>query len=154
MTVRRSLRLVALTGAVAALAVAGSAMAPAPKGPSMLVYKTPTCGCCKKWVEHVKAAGFEVTVKDLPDLSEVKAEVGVKPEHQSCHTALVNGYVIEGHVPADLVQKLLKEAPKDVAGLAAPGMPVGSPGMEGMFKEPYDVVAFKKNGSSAVYAKR
>ncbi len=150
----RSLRTVALTGAIAVIAVAGSAFAPAPKGPQMLVYKTPTCGCCKKWVDHVKAAGFEVTVKDLPDLGDIKDEVGVQPEHRSCHTALVNGYVIEGHVPADLVQKLLREKPKDVAGLAAPGMPQGSPGMEGLMKEKYDIVAFRKDGKATVYATR
>lgn len=154
MTLRRRLRILALLGGTATLAVAGSAMAPAPKGPSMLVYKTPTCGCCRKWVEHAKAHGFEVTVKDLPDLSEIKAELGVKPQHQSCHTALVGGYVIEGHVPADLVQKLLREKPKNVAVLAAPGMPNGSPGMEGLFKDKYDVVAVGRDGKATVYATR
>jgi hypothetical protein len=151
---RRRFRVLALLGGLATIAVGGSAMAPAPKGPQMVVYKTPTCGCCKKWVEHARANGFEVTVKDLSDLSEVKAELGVQPQHQSCHTALVGGYVVEGHVPADLVQKLLREKPTNIAMLAAPGMPQGSPGMEGLIKEKYDVIAVTKSGKASVYATR
>ena len=121
---------------------------------AMQVYKTPTCGCCAKWVEHMKVAGFSPEVHDMPDVSPVKAKVGLPRALQSCHTALVGGYVIEGHVPADLVQRLLKEKPK-VAGIAVPGMPVGSPGMEmGDRKDPYDVIAFAKDGSTSVYAKR
>ena len=121
---------------------------------AMQVYKTPTCGCCAKWVEHVKLAGFAPQVHDMPDVSPMKAKVGLPPGLQSCHTALVGGYIIEGHVPVDLVQRLLTEKPK-VAGLAVPGMPVGSPGMEmGDRKDPYDVFAFTKEGTTSVYAKR
>jgi hypothetical protein len=120
----------------------------------MKVYKTPTCGCCGKWVEHVKAAGFAPEVQDLPTLTAVKQSTGVPASLQSCHTAVVDGYVIEGHVPSDVIQQLLKEKPK-VAGIAVPGMPIGSPGMEqGSRKDPYDVVAFTAGGATSVYAKR
>ena len=120
----------------------------------MQVYKTPTCGCCGKWVEHVKQAGFAPEVDDMPDVAPVKAKAGVPRALQSCHTALVGGYVIEGHVPADLVHRLLREKPP-VAGIAVPGMPAGSPGMEmGDRKDPYEVIAFTKDGTTSVYATR
>jgi hypothetical protein len=120
----------------------------------MQVYKTPTCGCCAKWVEHVKLAGFAPEVHDMPDVSPIKAKVGLPRGLQSCHTALVGGFVVEGHVPADLVQRLLKEQPK-IAGVAVPGMPIGSPGMEmGDRKDAYEVIAFTKDGTTSVYAKR
>ena len=120
----------------------------------MEVYKTPTCGCCGKWVEHVKTAGFTPAVHELADLSGVKTKAGVPANLQSCHTALVAGYVIEGHVPADVIQQLLRERPK-IAGLAVPGMPIGSPGMEqGARTDPYEVIAFTKDGKTSTYAKR
>jgi hypothetical protein len=120
----------------------------------MQVYRSPTCGCCAKWVDHVKAAGFSPTVHQVEDVSPVKARGGVPGELQSCHTALIGGYVIEGHVPADVIQQLLTERPK-VAGIAVPGMPVGSPGMEqGSRVDPYQVIAFTKDGKRSVYAKR
>ena len=117
------------------------------------VYKSPTCGCCSKWVEHMEAAGFEVVTHDMNDLSSIKAEHGVAPQHQSCHTALVDGYVIEGHVPAEDVMRLLEERP-EVVGLAAPGMPRGSPGMEMSdgTKDAYDVVAFDEAGETTVFS--
>ena len=121
--------------------------------PAVTVYKSPTCGCCAKWVEHVRKAGFAVTVKDVPNVGEVKFANGVPPELASCHTALVGGYVVEGHVPADVMQKLLKEKPA-VAGIAVAGMPMGSPGMEGSYSDRYDVVAFEKSGKQRVYASR
>src|SRR5262245_9412787 len=93
------------------------------------VYKSPTCGCCAKWVEHMKAGGFAVTVHEMDDVAPKKKELGIPEALQSCHTGLVAGYAIEGHVPADVVQQLVREKPK-VAGLAVPGMPMGSPGME------------------------
>ena len=135
-------------GGTAALAAAPSAGAPVP----ITVYKSPTCGCCAKWVDHMKAAGFEPTVRELDDLSEIKAGAGVPGELESCHTAIVGGYTIEGHVPAADVQRLLKEKPK-VAGLSAPGMPMGSPGMEGPRKDAYDVVTFDRAGRTTVFAK-
>ena len=121
--------------------------------PAVTVYKSPTCGCCTKWVEHVKKAGFAVTVKDVPNVGEVKLANGVPADLASCHTALVGGYVVEGHVPADVMQKLLKEKPA-VAGIAVAGMPMGSPGMEGSYSDRYNVVAFEKSGKQSVYASR
>jgi hypothetical protein len=119
----------------------------------MTVYKSPTCGCCQKWVEHVQAAGFKVTVRDTMDLSPVKRQYGVADSLQTCHTAVVNGYVVEGHVPAADIVRLLRERPT-IAGIAVPGMPTGSPGMEvGDTKAPYEVIAFTKGGASSVYAK-
>jgi hypothetical protein len=118
------------------------------------VYKSPTCGCCAKWVEHLQAAGFRPEVHDETQMDAVKAKVGVPADLRSCHTAIVDGYAIEGHVPADVIRKLLEERPK-VAGIAVPGMPVGSPGMEsGDQKTPYDVVAYTKDGTTSIYAKR
>ncbi len=129
--------------------------APAAPGvlPVITVYKSPSCGCCTLWVDHVKEAGFEVVVNDIHDLSEIKAGAGVPARLQSCHTAIVDGYALEGHVPADLIQRMLAERPA-VAGLAVPGMPMGSPGMEGPRKDPYDVVTFDAKGETTVYAKR
>ena len=125
----------------------------AAQGPTMTVFKSPTCGCCKSWVDHARKHGFKVIARDIADVAPTKKAHGVPDKLHSCHTALVGGYVIEGHVPADLVRKLLKERPK-VAGLAVPGMPMGSPGMEGAFSERYDVLAFDKKGKTTVYAKR
>jgi hypothetical protein len=130
--------------------------AAAPAGGSRVIkiYKSATCGCCAKWVDHVKAAGFEPEVHDVPSVPAVNASHGVPPPLQSCHMALVGGYVIEGHVPADLIERLLKERP-NVAGLAVPGMPAGSPGMEvGGSAAPYQVVAFTRDGQTTVYATR
>lgn len=123
--------------------------------PVVTVYKSPTCGCCGKWVIHMREAGFDVKTTDVDDMSKVKASYGVSPELGSCHTALVGGYVVEGHVPADSVKRLLREKPK-VAGIAVPGMPVGSPGMEvpSGQKDAYDVVAFQRDGKTSVFEKK
>ena len=123
-----------------------------PDAPVITVYKSPSCGCCKNWVDHVKAAGFTVEVHDLDNLSDIKADAGVPANARSCHTAIVGGYALEGHVPAATIQRLLKEKPA-IAGLAVPGMPVGSPGMEvpGQPADKYDIVAFKADGSTSVY---
>lgn len=118
------------------------------------VYKSPTCGCCAAWNDHMTANGFAVTVRDTENLAPIKAEAGVPGRLQSCHTAIVQGYVVEGHVPADLVKRLLQEKPK-VAGIAVPGMPIGSPGMEqGPAKQAYDVLLFDAQGRTTVYARR
>jgi hypothetical protein len=116
------------------------------------VYKTPTCGCCKKWVSHLEENGFEVETVDLRDLRMIKNMSGVKPEHASCHTAKVGDYVVEGHVPADDIKRLLKERPA-VKGLVLPGMPAGSPGMEGSHKVNYDVMTIDNEGKTAVFAR-
>ena len=116
------------------------------------VYKNPTCGCCSKWIAHLEANGFKVDAHDIADLTQVKLEHGIRRELTSCHTALVDGYVIEGHVPVEDIQRLLQERP-DVVGLAVPGMPMGSPGMEGPTSEPYNVLTFDPNGNTTVFAK-
>ena len=116
------------------------------------VYKSPNCGCCNKWIAHLGANGFKVNAHDLADLTQIKLEHGVRRELTSCHTALVDGYVIEGHVPAEDIQRLLQERP-DVVGLAVPGMPMGSPGMEGPTSEPYNVLTFDREGNTTVFAK-
>lgn len=134
-------------------ALAGALFAAEP-APRVTVYKSPTCGCCGKWVDHLKASGFSVTVHDVQSVEPFKERYGVPRNLASCHTATVAGYAIEGHVPADLIKRLLAEKPR-VKGLAVPGMPVGSPGMEqGNVKEPYDVVSFDETGRTAVYARR
>jgi hypothetical protein len=120
--------------------------------PTMTVYKSASCGCCRGWVEHVHAAGFTVEVHDLDNLSEIKNEAAVPEKARSCHTAIVGGYTIEGHVPAPTILRLLREKPR-VAGLAVAGMPVGTPGMEVPGREPdkYDVLSYQADGSTAVY---
>jgi hypothetical protein len=139
----------AAVGGAAVVVTSGSGA----QGPVMTVYKSPTCGCCTAWVSHVKKAGFRVEIHDTVDVQPVKDRWGVPPDLISCHTARVEGYVIEGHVPADLIQRLLREKPA-VAGIATPGMPIGSPGMEGGEPEPYDVVTFTKDGKTALFARR
>ncbi|MFL5613135.1 MAG: DUF411 domain-containing protein [Gemmatimonadaceae bacterium] len=119
------------------------------------VYKSPTCGCCANWVAYMKKNGFTVDAHDTDEamLEQVKATAGVPAPLRSCHVALANGYAFEGHVPADLVKKVLAERPK-ILGLAVPGMPAGSPGMEmGPRHESYEVMSFSGSGV-AVYAKR
>ncbi len=119
--------------------------------PKVDVYKDPTCGCCSNWVTHMKKRGFDTTVTDVRDIAAVKAKYDVPNQLRSCHTALVGGYVIEGHVPATDVQRLLKQRPK-VVGLAVPGMPTGSPGMEGQNGRPYDVLTFDAAGKTTVFS--
>ena len=119
----------------------------------IVVYKSPTCGCCGKWVEHMEKAGFSVDVENISDVAPIKRELGVPGRMQSCHTAKVGDYFVEGHVPADLVKRLLADKP-DIKGLTVPGMPMGSPGMEGPRKDPYDVIAVGKDGGYRVYARR
>ena len=133
-----------------------SAQQKQPVKPLLNVYKTPTCGCCAKWVDHMRANGFDANVQDLPDLSAVKAKLGVPAELGSCHTAQVGRYVIEGHIPADAVHRLLKERPTTVSGLAVPGMPMGSPGMEvpGGSVQPYLILTFDRQGQTTVYERR
>ncbi len=119
----------------------------------IVVYKSPTCGCCNKWIDHMKANGFTVEAHNNPDMQPIKQRIGVPSNLQSCHTAVVDGYVFEGHVPADVVIRMLKEKPA-IKGLAVPGMPMGSPGMEGSRKDAYDVVTFDQDGRTTVYTSR
>ena len=121
--------------------------------PAVRVYKDPTCGCCGLWVEHLRKAGFAATVTEVDDIAAIKMKYGVPPRVGSCHTALVGNYVLEGHVPAEDIQRLLKERP-DIVGIGVPGMPIGSPGMEvaGMKPTAYDVLAFDKAGKTRVFA--
>ncbi len=116
------------------------------------VFKSPYCGCCEKWVEHMRKAGFDVVTKDVNDVPATRKLTGMPERFGSCHTAKVGGYVVEGHVPAADVQRLLKEKPKAV-GLAAPGMPQGSPGMETNHPQPYDTLLVQADGSHKVFAK-
>jgi hypothetical protein len=116
------------------------------------VYKSSTCGCCKEWVKHVEKAGFKVTVHDVEDMDKIKRDMGVPAALASCHTAVVGAYLIEGHVPADLIDKLLTEKPAG-RGLAVPGMPASSPGMD-LPGGKFDVLLFTRDGKSKVYAKR
>jgi len=115
------------------------------ESPAILVHKDPNCSCCSGWVKHLKDAGFAVTVEETADLQPVRKRLGVPADLAACHTAEVDGYVLEGHVPATAVRRLLKERPAAI-GLSVPGMPAGSPGMEGGTPRPYDVVLFGKTG--------
>ena len=151
---RRSFLQAAATG-MAGLIVVPSLAQAAAAGTPITVYKTPTCGCCKDWVKHLEKNGFTPKPHDLNDLSETKDTLGVPDALRSCHTAVIGRYVIEGHVPADLIRKVLADKPTNILGLAVPGMPAGSPGMEvpGR-KDPYDVIAFTRDGKRSIYAKR
>jgi hypothetical protein len=120
---------------------------------TVTVYKSPTCGCCTKWEEHLRENGFRVVSVPREDMNAIKQEHGVPKGLQSCHTALVDGYAVEGHVPADVIRKLLVERPR-VKGVAVPGMPMGSPGMEGPHKDQYEVYTFDVTGPKDVYAVR
>ena len=123
--------------------------------PSVAVAKSPSCGCCGAWVEHMRAAGFEVEVQDVTNetLSAMKRRVGLAPDQTSCHTAEVDGYFVEGHVPAEDVKRLLAERPA-ARGLAVPGMPVGSPGMEmGNVRDPYETLLIGMDGKASVFAR-
>jgi hypothetical protein len=138
-------------GAIAAVPslAAGRRTLAAEELPKLTVAKDPNCGCCSGWVEHIKAAGFPVEIVETGEMNRVKARLGVPRHLAACHTAEVEAYVIEGHVPASAIRRLLAERPQ-INGLAVPGMPVGSPGMEveGTPPETYDVIAFGPAGET------
>jgi len=119
----------------------------------MVVYKSATCGCCGGWIVHADKAGYKVTAHDTEDLYKYKTAAKVPDALQSCHTTLIDGYAIEGHVPMREIERLLKEKPDGALGLAVPGMPSGSPGMENGRFDPYDVIIFFKDGKTEVYAR-
>lgn len=137
-----------LQGVLATLLLPAAAAQAA--SPVIDVYKSASCGCCHLWVEHLRANGFTVRAHDVANPSDYREKFGIPNELGSCHTGVVNGYALEGHVPAQDIKRLLAERPKAI-GLAAPGMPLGSPGMEGPRKDAYDVVLVQPNGSHKVY---
>ena len=121
---------------------------------SLLVHKTPTCGCCKKWVKHLEDNSFSMMIKDHQNLQKIKTKYSIKPKYQSCHTAVSKeGYIFEGHIPSKFIKNFLADPEPNAIGLSVPGMPLGSPGMEveGRFM-PYDILVLYKDGSSKVYA--
>ncbi len=144
------LRAAVFAGASALVSQQASALPPATR---ITVYKDPNCGCCTAWNEAMRKAGFVVDVRDTPNIGAVKGSLGVPEALASCHTGVVAGYLFEGHVPPDLVQKVLKEKPA-IVGLFVPGMPAGSPGMEGPSPERYDVIALGRDQRRSVYATR
>jgi hypothetical protein len=151
---RRGFLTATLAGAATLIARRASAAVPvrtAVARPPVTVYKDASCGCCKKWIEHMQASGFTVDAHDSADMDAVKDHYGVPSGVRSCHTALVGSYVVEGHVPASDIDRMLKEQPK-AAGLAVPGMVTGSPGMEGSVSKPYAVLAFQKTGATTTFA--
>lgn len=118
------------------------------------VYKNRYCGCCHAWIDHLRASGLSVAVQDVDSTYPLRSEFGVPDSMASCHTAIAGDYWVEGHVPADLVQRLLAEQPADIEGIAVPGMPIGSPGMEGPNAVTYDVVAYARDATTSIYATR
>lgn len=149
----------AALGGIVVAAVGGVSLAavsrPAAALPEVTVYKGPACGCCDRWIEHLEAGGFTVKAVDVDDVTPMRIHHGVPAELGSCHTAMVGGYIVEGHVPADVIQRLLEERPA-VIGIAVPGMPIGSPGMEqeGSPAERYDVLTFDRAGKTTVFVSR
>ena len=146
----RFTKILILGAALVTSTAARPAPQPATAPLTITVYHSPTCGCCKKWVEYLKADGFTVKSIEQADLTDIKAELGVAPKLRSCHTAVIAGYVIEGHVPAADIKRLLNEKPR-ITGLTAPGMPQSAPGMD-MGKEPFEVLAFDGKGATTVWA--
>lgn len=149
--------LLAAAASLAALSACPAVLAATPSAAplSVQVWKSPACGCCKDWVAHLQAAGFRVQVFEEGNTAK-RAQLGLPQKYGSCHTALIDGYVIEGHVPAADVKRLLKERPPQALGLAVPGMPLGSPGMDGPDyggqRDAYDVLLVRRDGSSRVFA--
>ncbi len=132
------------------LGALGAPLLASAAAPIVEVYKSAYCGCCTAWVEHLKTNGFTVKVQDVANPSDYREKFGMPQELGSCHTGMVQGYAIEGHVPAAEIKRLLAERP-NAKGLAVPAMPMGSPGMEGSRKDPYDVMLVQANGRNSVY---
>jgi hypothetical protein len=151
---RRGFLAAALVSAATLIARRASAAAPtmvSAARPPVTVYKDPSCGCCKKWVEYMEKSGFVVTAHDDTDMDALKDHYGVPSDVRSCHTAIIGSYVVEGHVPAGDIDSMLAKKPQ-IAGLAVPGMVMGSPGMEGGMSKAYTVVAFQKTGATTPFA--
>ena len=152
----RSTKLVALVAALSTLALTTAAVRDVrneagAKKPTITVYKDPGCGCCKNWIEYLTKHGYQVDARDTPDMPGIKRTLGVPRALTACHTAVVNGYLIEGHVSAEDIDRLLAQKPR-IAGLAVPGMPAASPGMDGPRSQHYQVLAFDKNGKTTVFS--
>jgi hypothetical protein len=146
-----NLRILSASLAVAAILTAATPSQPA-RAAAITVYKSPWCGCCEQWIGHMRTQGHAVTSRNMEDLDAIKKMSGVPEALQSCHTALVAGYVLEGHVPAADLARLLAERP-EARGLAVPGMPGGAPGMESAAAEPYDVMLFQADGGTRVFSR-
>ena len=124
------------------------------EGADIVVYKTPSCGCCGNWVAHLRDKGLEVSVVNVPNTQPTRDRLGVPRQLGACHTAEAGKYWVEGHVPADLIQRLMSDKPDNIRGIAVPGMPMGSPGMEGPNAVEYQVLAYGTDGKTTVYATR
>jgi hypothetical protein len=136
---------------ISLVAVATTSWAATEAPIDVTVHRSPTCSCCEKWVSHLKANNFNVTDIVTDDMQSVKNKFGVRAEMASCHTAIINGYVVEGHVPANDIKQLLKTKPS-IVGISVPGMPTGTPGMEmGDKKDAYDVVSFDEKNQAKVF---
>ncbi len=155
---RATILLAALTALSAAALVALITLPDAPTthagNADIVVYKTPTCSCCGKWVAHLRDAGLKVGVVNVSNTQAMQTSVGVARKLASCHTAVVGDYWVEGHVPVDLIQRLIADKPDEIRGIAVPGMPIGPPGMEGPNPVLYDVLAYGNDGNITVYAMR
>jgi hypothetical protein len=150
------MRTVLLAAAIAVSVSAAGAQSKRPAAgsvlPPMTVYRVQSCGCCLKWVDHLRAAGFDVTVNVVPSLDQAPNRSRVPQPLRSCHMGVAGGYAIEGHIPADVVKAFLKKKPK-ADGIAVPGMPAGSPGMESPYPVAYDVIAFDPKGTTSVFTR-
>ena len=152
-----SLAVVAIAVGVVLFAPGSDAVGSAaghPENADVVVYKSEYCGCCQGWVEHMKETGLEVSVVTVTDTTAARETLGIPNKLGSCHSAKVGDYFVEGHVPADLVQQLMTEQPADILGIAAPGMPPGSPGMPAPHPREFDIIALHTDGSTSVYATR
>lgn len=153
---KRSTQILALAAALVTISLTTAAVrsgspVPPTKKPTITVYKDPNCGCCKNWIAYLAKHGYTVVAKDTPDMTEIKHSLGVPAGLTACHTGVVNGYIVEGHVSAEDIDRLLAQKPT-IAGLAVPGMPMSSPGMDGPRTEGYKVLAFDKTGKTQVFA--
>jgi len=153
---KRSTQILALAAALVTIslttaAVRNGSSAPPAKKPTITVYKDPNCGCCKNWIAYLAKHGYTVVAKDTPGMTEIKHSLGVPDALTACHTAVVNGYLIEGHVSAEDIDRLLATKPT-IAGIAVPGMPMSSPGMDGPRTQGYQVLSFDKTGHTKVFA--
>ena len=141
-------------GALAAQSSGATGLRSSPPRLPITVYKSASCGCCAEWVKHMERSGFQVTARNVEDVDAIAAQMGVPEALRSCHTAVAGRYVVSGHVPGDLVRQLLREAPGPAVGIAVPGMPAGSPGMESPRPERYQVIEWRRDGTTRVFASR